>query len=278
MIKEEIELKESLIEVRKNNYILEENKYFIYALKMMHYIGTVDSYLRDDLIYETFNRWILRGRFNHKELKELLDISLDENHLFYRLDYDDKDAVFTRAFSALLIALIINKHRKEKYLDKNDLHRVNSKVLDYFINEKDLRGYVEIKGWAHAVAHIADALDELAQCEGLSKIDLLEMLNVIIDKVCIGNYVFIDEESERLTNVIESILKRNVLKNSEMIAWIKKFKEKINEEDYICKLHLKVNLKGFLRSLYFRITEKEDLLEINKEINKEIKKILKEIE
>ncbi|WKL05120.1 DUF2785 domain-containing protein [Paenibacillus amylolyticus] len=31
--------------------------------------------------------------------------------------------------------------------------------------ERDYRGYDEEKGWAHAIAHAADVLDDLAQCK-----------------------------------------------------------------------------------------------------------------
>lgn len=272
---EEKQLMDRLIKIQKNNYILNEGEsYYIYALEMINQIGSLDAYLRDDLIYGTFYIWISTSKYNHKELKELLEISLDKNHLFYKLEGKVQDAVFTRTFSALVIALIINEHRKENFIRYKDLIRVKSRSLEYMIMEKDLRGYVEESGWAHSIAHMADVLDELVQCEEICKVDLLEIIKVISDKICVGYYVYIDEESERLTNVIESILKMRVLNNHEIIDWLKKFKEKNNDESYIYNLHLKVNVKGFLRSLYFRLIEKEAFLEISEEIQK----VLKEIE
>ena len=47
-------------------------------------------------------------------------------------------------------------------------HTVN-KVIHYMMEEKDTRGFIEGKGWAHAVAHGVDALDALTKDPFLKK-------------------------------------------------------------------------------------------------------------
>lgn len=272
-IREDI-LKEKLIEVENNKYLLENDEQYIsIALEMMDNIGSLDSMLRDNLIYETLNQWIKNSKFIFEELESLLNISLDSSHLFYRLYEKDEDAVFKRTFSVLIVALVINKHRKENFLLEKVLYEVKDKLIQYMHNEQDVRGYAEVKGWAHSAAHTADALDELVQCICFNKNDLIDILNSIKAKVCIGYYVYVDEESERMVTVVENSFNRKMLSNSEIIEWLQGFKIENPEGSYINGFHLKVNRKGFLRSLYFRLLDQED----SNFIIEEIKKILKDL-
>lgn len=267
-------LKEKLIEVENNKYFLENDEhYFSLALEMMENIGSLDPKLRDELIYGTLFQWILKNRFTCEQLKDLLNISLDMSHLSYRLYEKEEDAVYKRTFSVLIVALIINKHRKETFLSEKALYEVKEKLIEYMSNEHDVRGYVEVKGWAHSAAHTADALDELVQCICFNKNDLIDILNSIKAKVYIGYYVYVDEESERMVTAVENSFNRKILSNSDIIEWLQGFKLENPNGSYIDNFHLKVNIKGFLRSLYFRLLDKED----SNFIIKELKKILKNL-
>jgi hypothetical protein len=274
MIYKEKKLKEKLIKIEKNNYLLEmEEDYFNIGLEMLDSIGSLDPILRDELIYGTLYHWILENKFTIEQLKKLLNISLDKDHLFYKLYEKNDDAVFKRTFSVLIVALIIKKHREENFLSKEELYEVKDKLIDYMNNEQDVRGYVEIKGWAHSAAHTADALDELVQCNYITKRDVLDILNSLKAKVCIGYYVYIEEENERMVTVIENSLNRNMLSNSEITEWLYEFKLQNTKASYIENMHLKVNVKGFLRALYFRLLDQDNFNGINEEIKKTIRSL-----
>lgn len=255
----ENKLKEKLMKVRENNYLLEKGEsYYEIGLEMMDYIGALDPELRDKLIYTTFYHWIIEDKFNTEQLKRLLSISTSNSHLFSRLNEKHGDGVFKRTFSVLIVALIIYKHRSDKFLSKQELEEVRHKVIEYMIREEDLRGYVEGQGWAHASAHTADALDELIQCDCFSKNNVKEILDSIKAKVCIGYYVYIDEEDERMATVVESCIKGRILSDSEILSWIRNFRIEDSNNRNIEYYHLKANIKSFLRSLYFRMLNIED--------------------
>lgn len=269
MTKQENILKEKLVKVKENNYLLEKQEsYFPLGLEMMDNIGSLDPELRDGLIYTTLFHWITKGRFTSEQLRHLLNISLDSSHLFYKLGDEEDDAVFKRTFSVLIVALIIYEHRKASFLSEEVLYEVKNKLLEYMLKEKDVRGYDEVKGWAHSAAHTADALDELVQCCVFNKSDLLDILNSIKAKVCIGYYVYVDEESERMVTAVENSFNRKIISNSEIIEWLQGFKTPDPNNRHIYNYHLKVNIKGFLRSLYFRLLEQEDSSFIIEEIKK----------
>ena len=91
-------------------------------------------------------------------------LRVDHEHLFYQIGSDGNDSVFTRTFSVLAIVQIVNRHRKEAFLSVEEFTDMRNKLIEYYTSEKDLRGYVQKSGWAHAAAHGADVMDELIQC------------------------------------------------------------------------------------------------------------------
>jgi Protein of unknown function (DUF2785) len=250
-------LKETLLQVQADDYLLPSNTdLFTLALQMMKHIGSPDPILRDELIYMTMAEWISNDRFTTEQLRELLNISMDHDHLFYGLGEVDNDSVYTRAFSVLMIPLIINVHIRTPFLQPDEVNRIVRETIRYLDGEKDYRGYDDIKGWAHAVAHAADALDELALVETVDHEHLQSMLMVIQIKVCCSKSVYIDNEDERLVTAVVSIMNRNLISLDEMNDWLVVFKNSIDQCDIkIERYRMKQNIKSFLRSFYFRLKQ-----------------------
>lgn len=125
-------LQQQLEEIRNNNYIL-DNKVNIDSLSsnMLEHIGVTDSYLRDKLIYSTFYHLIKKEYISHIHLQKLLLDSIGEKYLLYKIYSNDEDAVFTRAFTTLLIALIIDADTNHNFLSQNDILNVKDQLILY---------------------------------------------------------------------------------------------------------------------------------------------------
>jgi hypothetical protein len=162
----ESQLKEKLLALVQADYQISESDDLDALLQaMIVHIGALDPELRDDLIYTTFFQLIHRQQvLTPQQLRRLLQQVLDDEHLFYGIGEQGTDSVFTRAFSVLLLPLLLIVHRRQAYLGVAEITEVWEKLLRFMREEQDRRGFVEGKGWAHAIAHAADALDDLAQC------------------------------------------------------------------------------------------------------------------
>ena len=222
---------------------------------MLRHIGSTDSVLRDDLIYFAFQRWIVDYNVvGPEQLCSMLPIALDEQHLLYRLGEQDSDSVFTRAFSVLLLPLLLIAHRRQPFLSVSDLQYLKKTLLYYLEKEKDRRGFVKDKGWAHATAHAADALEDLAQCSEIGKSDLAEILEVIYNMVCVAESGYSHLEDERIVTAVITILRRQLLSTVEVTQWIEGFAGHVlpataASERWV----IRSNVKNFLQSLYFRL-------------------------
>ena len=252
----EKQLKEKLIKIKESDGNIEKPaEAYALALEMMDNIGSTDSELRDNLILELLWQFILEGTLSREEIKEILRISLSEKHLFHGLGNCEDDSVFNRSFTLLIINAVLGCHGEmhEELLTVEELHEAFEGVLGYAKQEKDVRGYVEGKGWAHSVAHMADTLAAFAACSHLRDCQLMNILAVAKDKFNTYNHVFVNEEAERMATAIVNVIARNVLSGEEVTKWIRDFGSIEPPSSFPNMHYWRENLKNLLRSLYFRL-------------------------
>ncbi len=252
----EIQLKEKLQSLADKEFRVPEADALSEILPaMLHHIGSVDSSLREDLIYSAFGTWILDYKVVGPEpLRTMLPVILDEQHMLYNIGEQNTDSVFRRSFSALLLPLILITHRSQPFLGASEIHQIKETLLYYLAKEKDCRGFVQEKGWAHAMAHAADALDDLAQCSELNGPELMEILDAIHNVICRKDAVYAAGEEERIVTAVIAIIDRELLSENEIIQWIDGFAIPVLSTESILEgIVIRSNVKNFLQSLYFRI-------------------------
>ena len=252
---DEKQLKERLQQLQLQEFKLSQTAWHALLPFMLRHIGSPDAQLRDDLIYTAFVQCIYRQRvLSAQDLRSILQPVLDEKHMFFHMGEKEGDAVFTRAFSVLLLPLLLAVHRDQPYLTYQELEQVKQALFSFLAQEKDLRGFVPGKGWAHTVAHAADALDELALCKETEQTDLLGMLLLIRTTICNSVQVYTHGEDERLGTAVLSIFSRAMLSVQQVREWIASFAEPVLEikelPDSLC---VRANARNFLQSLYFRL-------------------------
>lgn len=270
-------LQQQLEEIRTNNYIM-DNTIHIDSLSssMLQHIGVTDSYLRDKLIYSTFYHLIKKDYISHTHLQTLLSESLSEHYLFYEIHSDNDDAVFTRAFTTLLIALIIDADTNHNFLSQTDILNVKDKLILYMNKEHDLRGYVQERGWAHSVAHASDTFEALVNNPKLETSHYEEILQTLLNKVCVHSIYYKYEEDERIVYPIVAMLQNGLeeeillLALRDLVAQLQVQKPTLHIDSYE---FLYGNIKSFLRSLFFKLRA----MSICKKTECEIEKLLQEL-
>ncbi|WP_404353401.1 DUF2785 domain-containing protein [Exiguobacterium aurantiacum] len=256
-IYQEQELKVILTEIRDRTSRLHDLDEERVIQSMLHHIGSTDPELRDQLIYTLFYRFIIEDdHLTNEQLTDMLHTTL-KYHLFHGIGETASDTVFTRAFSTLLIALIVYQDRQQRFLSETDIDMLKAKLLAYLDCEIDTRGYVPGKGWAHSIAHVADAFDELVLHPHLDETEFGEMLEALWSKVLIPN-IYIHDEDERLLNPIFALLGRG-MDEHELIALLEDLparlsaqKQQLEPEQY---WHIVHNVKTFLKSFFVKLAD-----------------------
>mgnify|MGYP000865104726 CR=1 FL=1 len=224
---------------------------------MLEHIGSVDSVLRDDLIYRTFAAFISNNTLDASRVTEILEECLERDCMGYRIGEPDEDAVFRRSFSILLTALILKRNSREPFLDERTIRETHESLCRVYENERNVKGYYEGKGWAHTAAHTADAFEQLVMSEYIGTAEQERILRLISGKFRQHEYYFIDGEDERTAAVIGVVLEKNKGMKTGILNWIDGLvryeKPKTNPEASI----VKGNLRNLLRSVYFKCEDPE---------------------
>ncbi|KYP79808.1 hypothetical protein AYW79_13250 [Ferroacidibacillus organovorans] len=179
-----------------------------FCLALVENFRSTDARLRDRLSYSLLARLLTEYHFLSVEDRQtLLKVALDDQHLFYRIGESVTDSVFIRGFSILVVPLILDPDIEHQQLSADLVHDTIRSVLSYAREERDRRGYIDGKGWAHTIAHAADALDSCAQHPFSTEMERLEVLHCVADLASVSNPIYFQED-DRLAFTASRIIKK----------------------------------------------------------------------
>ncbi|MRS02991.1 DUF2785 domain-containing protein, partial [bacterium] len=238
-----------------------EGKALDYLPGLMTNLGSTDSELRENSL-DVLWTWIAQSQYNDNDLISIAQQTAA--NLTEGLGESETDSVFLRAFSALILAatLEVDITRREQGLpvlfNETQIRSWLEISLKLLVEEKDLRGFVQGKGWAHCAAHTGDLLGDFAIHPCLGQQDLEEILNSLQVRVTTPvKHVFIHNEEERLCGVVMNILQRDLVPEDFFKKWFESFvsssghmdwKEAFTHPAWNCA---RMNTKLFLRGIYF---------------------------
>ncbi len=245
--------------------------------ELFSYLGNTDPDLRDEIGYIVYANWLEMGLYSQADIEKHI-IELLTN-LEKGIGETETDSVFLRSFSVLFLAEIIHNDNKAPKLDKAKIDEILEKGLWYLAAEKDPRGYVQSKGWAHALAHTADLMRVLAENQHTGLVEHKQILNGIAEKLInASDWVYVHGEDDRLSAAVLAILQRDMLPASTIKKWTKSFtfqnwKGAWTKEEFTRAFF---NVRNLLRSLYLQVTTEEDLPKQN-ELEKMLINTLREL-
>ena len=235
---------------------------FAFLQELLQNFASTDAELRDELTYMIVARAIIDeegvDKLPANQREALLLACIDEAHLFYGIGEASSDSVFMRSFSLLIIAALLYADAKFRHISEEVTRKAQAALLRYAREERDWRGYVVGKGWAHSVAHLCDALDEVAQNRYMSPpnreavLHTLTYLATLPEPLCY-------EEDDRQSFVAYRVIAGNMVDDAFLEPWIESFSVRRTEEmpggtlADIASWVRAANARNFLRSLYFRL-------------------------
>ena len=231
-------------------------------------LGSTDSHLREGTL-ETLGHWGEAGRYSDAELRAIGRRTAD--NLAIGLGESGTDTVFLRSFSALILEMVVQTDDvrglgisgdRTPFLAHDQILGWYETALAGFAGEEDFRGFVDGRGWAHALAHKADLLGTLARGQHLDASRLEKILTAIAEKLARpAAAVLTFEEDHRLVRAVVHVLLRNEVQAEFLRSWVDHLAHMPDGKTWgtVLGLHecdqagnrARVNVRNFLRSLYF---------------------------
>ena len=173
-------------------------------------LGSTRPEVRDGTAFPALATWIDRGIYD-----DLL-IGLGDGMvagLAVGLGESGTDTVFRRSFSALILAACIERDNERHLLPGAKILEWGDRAATWFLAEKDSRGWVPDKGWAHAVAHGADTIGALGESPHLAGPEHALLLDILAERVLLqpADQPLAAGEPDRIAAAVMQILRRNTL-------------------------------------------------------------------
>jgi hypothetical protein len=218
-------------------------------------LGSTDPVERDEFAYPILATWISEGVYD--DLLAGLGDGMTAG-LSPGLGESGTDSVFRRSFSALVLAECVARDNARSLLPDGKILEWGDRISGWLVRERDVRGFVPGRGWAHALAHGADAIAVLAESTHFGLNELTVLLDVIADRIleptpaplCAG-------EPDRLARATMTVLRRRLVPLRMIEPWLARittaamtpvpagqdpFLTTANPEAFLRALHLQIAL------------------------------------
>jgi hypothetical protein len=217
-------------------------------------LGSPDPEQRDGIAFPALATWVERGVYD-----DLL-LGLGDGMaagLTVGLGEEGTDSVFRRAFSVLVLACCLERGTSEHLLTSGTVLQWGDRIATWYLRERDTRGYVPTKGWAHTVAHGADAIGVLATSPHFADLELTVLLDVLADRLLDPRTgLLASGEPDRMARATLQVLRRNVVSLEVLEPWVHRIAAHAghlgatgDRDPYLDS----ANAQAFLRALYLQL-------------------------
>ncbi|MGH3497614.1 MAG: DUF2785 domain-containing protein [Nocardioidaceae bacterium] len=225
--------------------------------ELVTWLGDPNPHRRDDLAYPILATWISHGVYDEllAGIGDGITVGLASG-----LGNNGDETVLRRSFSALVLAEIIGRDNESRRLDPDVVIRWGDRATSWYVRERDLRGWIPHHGWAHAVAHGADLVGQLARSRHFGALELTVLLDVVADRLLQPTtYAWRHGEDDRLAYAVMTILHRNLVSMSILEPWIARLGQGMREpltrgqSTGEWPSPAAANTGGFLRALHLQL-------------------------
>ncbi|MCW2738969.1 DUF2785 domain-containing protein [Nocardioides sp.] len=182
-------------------------------------LGSTRPEVRDGTAFPALSTWIDRGVYD--DLLAGLGDGMVAG-LSVGLGEAGTDTVFRRSFSALILAACLERDTAQHLLPGAKILEWGDRVATWFLTEKDTRGFVPDKGWAHAVAHGADAIGALAESPHVAGPEHAVLLDILAERLLLqpADEPLAAGEPDRIAAAVMQVLRRNTLGTDVLEPWV----------------------------------------------------------
>jgi hypothetical protein len=216
-------------------------------------LGSTDPTERDEIAYPILATWVSAGVYDDllAGLGDGMAVGLTRG-----LGESGTDTVFRRSFSVLVLAECVARDNAETLLPAAKIFEWGDRVGGWLVRERDSRGFVPGRGWAHAIAHGADAVGVLAESTHFGLNELTVLLDVIADRVLTETPAPLSSgEPDRLARATMAVLRRRLVPLRIIEPWLARLTAAAttrvppDRDPYLTT----GNAESFLRSLHLQV-------------------------
>jgi hypothetical protein len=242
----------ALEQLKKNDFeISSPTKRNATAIKLLSCLSYHDPKVRDGIVFNGISKWLRSDLLDQRTTKLLF------HSLIKILDGANTDVEnYEQPFAALVFSEVVRVDRVTPYLSADDRQKAVNVSTKFMKAIEDYRGFNDIEGWRHSVAHTSDIFLQLAINKNISKSQRELLLSAIQAQINPANLHFYNYgEPKRLATAFLYIVLQGDYKAPEISKFLESVTTPAPFGDWasvysnnkgLAKLH---NTRGFIYSI-----------------------------
>ncbi len=219
-------------------------------------LGDPDPELRDGIAFEALSQWMRADAFDAAQMGALRD------RLYGLLDGPEGEG-YARPFAALVLSEVARTDRIKPWMSAAERAAMVDKAAAYVEGVRDYRGYDDVQGWRHGVAHGADWLMQLALNPALDRAQADRILAAVVTQaVPASGHAYVFGEPERLARPVLFVAQRGLHSDAEWAAWFAALVPRIGDAKQayrnVAWLARRHDLSGLLQNIYLQAGNSQD--------------------
>lgn len=245
-----------LIELKKYQWSVEDSIIRQnLAVNLLPCLSDPNPQLRDEIAFEALSYWMRHQQLDKVTLHKIRTFLLEKLQINQN-DSSEADG-FEKPFAALVLAEIARVDRIQGLLSEKERQEMVDVAVNYLSNIQDYRGYDEIHGWRHGVAHAADWMMQLSLNPALNGDQFHSMLKALAIQIKTHQHFYHYGESERLLRPVLFIAMNSNISHEQWSIWfdrllVSDFDSKLVNQASLARQH---NLSQFLTMFYMQLQE-----------------------
>jgi hypothetical protein len=180
------------------------------AVDLLGCLGDADPKIRDGIVFEAIQFWLRNNKLQVETAQTIYGRLLED------LNGPEDTGGYLRPFAALLLSEVVRADRVAPFMNAAQRTSLAKSAAAFMRGVTDYRGFDEVQGWRHRVAHSADLIMQLALNPQVGKPDLKQLMQAVFAQVSPKGAVFyIYGEPERLSRAVYFAHRRGLLSHSE---------------------------------------------------------------
>ncbi|MBZ0101049.1 MAG: DUF2785 domain-containing protein [Thermoanaerobaculia bacterium] len=183
------------------------------ALELSDCLGDPDPALRDGVAFGALSTWLRAGALDESTRRALAE------RLLSQVEADEDAAGFRRPFAALALSEVARADRLAPSLPDALRRRVVEAAARFLATTRDRRGFDDVQGWRHAVAHGADLVLQLGLHPATTAGEAGRLCEALATQIAPEGVAWVHGEPERLARAVYFIHQRGLVEDAFWSAW-----------------------------------------------------------
>lgn len=208
--------KQSLTQLKSSGFAVDDDgERNRLAIALLGCLADPDPTLRDGIVFEALSQWLRVEQLAPATIRTLA------TRLIAELEPREDPTGFRRPFAALILSEVVRADRLDPVLDVGERQTLVGLAAGYLRGVDDYRGFDEVEGWRHGVAHGSDLVLQLAIHPLVLKPEVKKLMEAVASQIAPAGAVFyVYGEPERLARAVFFTHRRGILEAGEWTAWL----------------------------------------------------------